>query len=166
MIRRLFLQNGQFIIATTPVLISTVLGSCVAVCLWDRRTRIGGMNHYLLPGTHEDSPGNADRGYTSVRMLIRALLNRGADKAHLEAKIFGGCNALYQHNDLYEIGKRNVDIARKILNEHDIAIVAADTGGALGRKIAFNTGTGKVRMRLLRKTAVEINEAIDKGFNY
>jgi len=165
-IRKFFLQNGQFTIATTPVLIATVLGSCVAVCLWDKKKKIGGMNHYLLPGSEEDSAGNADRGFTAVKMLIRSLLNRGVDKTDLEAKVFGGCNSLYQQNDLFEIGKRNVDIAKKILKEHDIPIAASDTGGQFGRKIIFNTGTGKVRVRLLKRTAAEINEEINKGFNY
>ncbi|MBL0744561.1 chemotaxis protein CheD [Chryseolinea lacunae] len=166
LIRKYYIQNGQFFITTTPVLISTVLGSCVSVCLWDKRTHIGGMNHYLLPGTEEDKAGNADRGFPAVKMLIRSLLNRGVDKADLEAKIFGGCNSLYQKNDLYEIGKRNIDVARQILKENDIAIVASDTGGQFGRKIIFNTGTGKVKMRLLNRTAADINEEINKGFNY
>ena len=157
---------GQFMITTVPTLVSTLLGSCVAVCLWDKENRIGGMNHYLLPGSPEDDAGNANRGLTSTRLLIRSMINRKAKLENIEAKVFGGCNSLYRNNDLFKVGERNIAIAFEVLKEFGIPAKAHHTGGAFGRKIVFNTFTGRVRMRLLVKSTNEVNEEIDKGFSY
>ena len=124
------------------------------------------MNHYLLPGNDEDDAGNANRGLTSTRILIRSLLNRKVRLENLEAKVFGGCNSLYKDNDCFKVGERNILMAMDVLNEYNIRVSAQHTGGSYGRKIVFNTATGKVRMRLLVKTAAEINEEISKGFGY
>jgi chemotaxis protein CheD len=157
---------GQFLITNSSSLISTVLGSCVSVCLWDRVTKMAGMNHYLLPGNEQDDINNMDRGVHSTRLLIRSLINRKCSVEHLEAKVFGGCNSLYQNRDVFRVGERNVEIALNILQSYKIRIKAQDTGGTRGRKIIFNTDTGKVRMKLLTKTASEVNEEINKGFGY
>jgi len=164
-LRKHIIFPGQFIITSVPTLISTVLGSCVSVCLWDSDTNIAGMNHYLLPGTSEDDAGNSNRGLTSIRMLIRSMINRRSDLANMEAKIFGGCNSLYRQNDLFKVGERNVSIALNVLREYNIRVSAQHVGGPYGRKIVFNTSTGKVKMRLLIKNH-NINEEIDKGFGY
>jgi chemotaxis protein CheD len=157
---------GQFIITTTPSLISTVLGSCVAVCLWDRENHTSAMNHFLLPGNEEDNGTDTTRGLTATRLLVRSMINRQVKIDNVEAKVFGGCNSLYKNNDLFKIGERNIEMARNVLKEFDIQIRAQHIGGAYGRKIVFNTGTGKVRMRLLTTPATEINEKISKGFGY
>jgi tetratricopeptide (TPR) repeat protein len=83
----------------------------------------------------------------------------------VEAKIFGGCNSLYRNNDLYKVGERNISIALEVLRDYNIHVSAQHVGGQHGRKIVFNTATGKVRMRLLVKNQ-DINEEIDKGFGY
>jgi len=124
------------------------------------------MNHYLLPGTSDDNAGDPNRGLTSTRMLIRSLINRKVNPENLEAKVFGGCNSLYINNDLFRVGERNVTVALEVLKNHHVAVTAQHTGGNQGRKIVFNTSTGKVRMRLLNKTTVEVNEEIHKGFGY
>src|SRR6478736_3835776 len=149
---------GQFIITSVPTLISTVLGSCVSVCLWDKERKIGAMNHYLLPGKPEDDVNNMDRGLTSIRMLIRSLANRNVNMQGLEAKVFGGCNSLYINNDYFRIGERNVEVALEMLKQYSITLAAQHVGGSVGRKIVFNTEKGKVRMRLLTKTTAEIND--------
>jgi len=165
-LRKHIVFPGQFVITSVPSLISTVLGSCVSVCLWDKETGIAGMNHYLLPGVESDEAGNPNRGLTSIRMLIRAMLNRQVRLENLEAKVFGGCNSLYKDNDCFRVGERNILMAMDVLNEYGIRVSAQHTGGNYGRKIVFNTATGKVRMRLLVKTAAEVNEEISKGFSY
>lgn len=164
--RKFVVFPGQFIITSVPALITTVLGSCISVCLWDRKKMIGGLNHYLLPGNPQDQSGDPDRGYPSTRMLVRSLLNRNADLQFLEAKVFGGCNSLYREKNTYRIGERNTEAALQVLKEFNIPVVAQHVGGSYGRKIVFNTATGKVRMRLLGKSGTEINEEIDKGFGY
>lgn len=157
---------GQFVITSVPSLISTVLGSCIAVCLWDKRNGIGGMNHYLLPGTREDDVSNTNRGITAIPLLIRSMINRNVKIEDLEAKIFGGCNSLYTNNDLFKVGERNTAIAIAVLQDYNIKLKAHHVGGGNGRKIVFNTSNGIVRMRLLKKPTEVINEEINKGFGY
>jgi chemotaxis protein CheD len=157
---------GQYMITSVPALVSTVLGSCISVCLWDKSAGIGGMNHYLLPGTEDQEPGNMNRGNTAIQLLVRSMLNRSATIENLEAKVFGGCNSLYKENNLYKVGERNAAIAFETLKELNIRVSAQHVGGSYGRKIIFNTGTGKVKMKLLTETAAEINEKINKGFSY
>jgi chemotaxis protein CheD len=157
---------GQYMITSVPALVTTVLGSCVSVCLWDKVAGIGGMNHYLLPGTEDDEPGNMDRGIKSIQLLVRSMLNRRATIENMEAKVFGGCNSLYKENNFFKIGERNAAIAFEILKGFNIHVSAQHVGGSYGRKIIFNTSTGKVRTKLLTETAAEINEKINKGFGY
>jgi chemotaxis protein CheD len=156
---------GQVVITSAPALITTVLGSCVSVCLWDSTTRFAGMNHYLLPGTSDDKPDNGNRGITSIPLLVKSFINRNINIGGLEAKVFGGCNSLYQNADFYKIGERNVATAIEILKSYNIKITAQHTGGQYGRKIVMNSTTGKVQMRLLIKRDT-INEEINKGFGY
>ncbi|MEO7990654.1 MAG: chemotaxis protein CheD [Chryseolinea sp.] len=165
-LRKHIVFPGQFIITSVPTLISTVLGSCVSVCLWDKVSKIGAMNHYLLPGTPQDDLGGANRGMTSTPILIRSLINRKVKLENLEAKVFGGCNSLYLINDQFKVGERNISMAMDILKNYNINVTAQHVGGGYGRKIVFNTATGKVRMRLLIKTETDINEKINKGFGY
>lgn len=166
LLKRHFITNGQFLITTAAAEIYTVLGSCVSVCLWDRQMKMGGMNHYLMPGSLQTRSGDPDLGYSSTSMLIRSMLNRGARIENLEAKIFGGCNSWASDQSIFSVGQRNVAVADQLLNEAGIQITARHTGGYSGRKIIFNTSTGKVKMYVLSKSATEVNEAINKGFGY
>jgi chemotaxis protein CheD len=166
MIKRHTLFPGEMLITTAPSLISTLLGSCVSVCLWDNAKKFGGINHFLLPGTAREA-GDPNRGMSSINMLVRSMLNRGATIETLEAKVFGGCNSFNQASDTFMVGQRNIEMAMQVLRELRIHVKARHTGGIYGRKIVFNTNTGKVNMRLLIKsTANEINEKINKGFGY
>ena len=164
--KKYFLHEGQFIITTIPAEIVTILGSCVSVCLWDKTLGMAGINHYLLPGNTEEDAGNPNRGYSSIRLLIKSMVNRKSCIENIEAKVFGGCNSVYKESKMFPIGQRNVEVAIQSLKEAGIHITANQTGGNCGRKIIFNTRTGKVRMRLLTKPASEIIEEINKGFNY
>jgi len=164
--KKYFLVEGQFIITTVPAEIITVLGSCVSVCLWDKSKRMGAMNHYLLPGNDDDEAGNPSRGISATKMLIRSMINRQGDVKNIEAKIFGGSNSLQNIKGKLSVGERNVEVALHVLKDAGISVIANQTGGSFGRKIIFNTRTGKVRMRLLTKPLTEIIEEINKGFGY
>jgi chemotaxis protein CheD len=153
-------------ITTIAANIHTILGSCVSVCLRDTALKMAGINHYLLPGSPQSSPGNANHGHSSIRMLIRSMTNRGAKIENMEAKIFGGCNSWVREAGLLSVGRKNIDVATLLLKEAGISIIAQDTGGICGRKIIFNTATGKVKVYVLTKTAAEVNEDIRKGFGY
>ena len=157
-----FISEGEIYVSEVPLQVITILGSCIAICMWDKKNKIGGMNHYLLPGKKEENMENTNRGNAAIPALVNLMIEKGGRKANMEAKIFGGCQSLYS-NVNYEVGKKNIEMAVKILNELNIPIVAGDTGGKYGRKIIFNTGTGKVLMKLLNKTSKEIDEEKNKS---
>lgn len=163
--KNITIYPGQFIVSSSPAVITTVLGSCVSVCLWDKEQKVGGMNHFLLPGTGAASTkdaGDANRGIASTSMLVHALLRRNCKLENLEAKVFGGCNSLYPDNDLFKVGIRNIEAALLVLSQFGIPVVARHIGGAKGRKIKFDISTGKVRMILLDKIP-SYNEASNKS---
>src|SRR5579859_1268958 len=88
--RAVYLHAGQLVVATEPTQITTVLGSCVAICLWDPALRIGGMNHYMLPINPAASEGTARFADSATCALVEGLMAAGASSGRLEAKIFGG----------------------------------------------------------------------------
>ncbi|HPP87039.1 MAG TPA: chemotaxis protein CheD [bacterium] len=148
------LQPGYIYFAKEPTLITTVLGSCVSVALYDTKQKIGGMNHYRLPLPPNKNERTAVYGFPAIYKLIHLLLDNGAEKENLTAQIFGGAiNEIYSNNE--KIGEKNVEIAEKMLKKYSIKIVSKDTGGNLGRKVVFNTFTGEciiLKVEKLRRT--------------
>jgi chemotaxis protein CheD len=152
-----FLYPGFLVVESAPHIITTILGSCISVCLWDTVTKTGGINHYIYPlynmyprGCEEPSFKYGD---IAIRELIQKTSAKGSKK--LIAKVFGGARMFQQSNDsLPEVGAKNIEIAKTILKDHDIPIISSDIGGNIGRKIVFHTDTGdvfvqKIRSRLL-----------------
>ncbi len=134
-----FLRPGFIYLPDRPTTISTVLGSSVAVSLYDRSLKTGGMNHFLFPYSGGRRKTTALYGNVSVLTLIRMMAGKGSKLSDLEAQIFGGAfNGEYSKKD---IGKDNFKSARHILSGKRIKIISEDVGGELGRKIVFNTGT-------------------------
>lgn len=142
-----FIHVGQIHIDTAPGAISTVLGSCVAVCLYDRNLGIGGMNHYLLPFWNGNGLQTPKFGNISIPKMIEQMMEHGSTHKTLEAKVFGGASMNIGNSDSMMIGEKNILVAREILKEYKIAIVAEDIGGQNGRKIQFDIERGKVLMK-------------------
>ncbi len=141
---KIFLLPGQIAVAEEETLISTLLGSCVAVCLHDPLTKIGGLNHYLLAEVTKDEVPSSRYGIFAIPQLIKEMEKKGADIYQLQAKVFGGGN-VHKDNKMGEaIGRRNVEQAEKMLKEKGIWIVRKDVGGDRSRKITFNTTTFEV----------------------
>lgn len=148
-----FIHVGQIYIDNGLVQISTVLGSCVAVCLYDKKLGIGGMNHYLLPFWNGNGLQSLKFGNISIPKLIESLLERGAKINTLEAKIFGGAAInISCCNGAMMVGEKNILVAKEILNDYKIKIVAEDVGGNNGRKIQFNLDNGKVLLKYIAKS--------------
>jgi chemotaxis protein CheD len=126
-----------------PRTLTTVLGSCVSVCLWDRRGRGGGMTHYLLPRCAQGSARTPRYGDVAIPTLISRLLALGAARGDLRAKVFGGAHVLAT----VPVGGRtlggdNVQVAIEALGTEGISVISEDVGGTRGRKLAFNTVDG------------------------
>jgi chemotaxis protein CheD len=148
-----FIHVGQILVDNGSVQISTVLGSCVAVCLYDKKLGIGGMNHYLLPFWNGNGLQSLKFGNISIPKLIEAMIEKGAKIDSIEAKIFGGASINFStYNQNMLVGEKNILVAREILSDCKIKIVAEDVGGNSGRKIQFNLENGKVLLRYTAKS--------------
>lgn len=143
----LYAPQGQY-------LIHTLLGSCVAVCLYDPVKQQGGMNHYMLPLWNGEGLASPKYGNIAIEKLIEVLERNGSKRNNLIAKVFGGGEVIESNHHYFNIGKRNVEIGYDLLHEYRIPIKGESTGGKLGRKIQFNTVTGSVKMKYINRSEV------------
>jgi chemotaxis protein CheD len=143
-LNRHFLYPGTIFAEPLDYQISTVLGSCVAVCLWDRVVRRGGMNHIMLPLWNGEGLATPKYGNIAMEKLFAKVISIGCHREHLVAKVFGGANVSGTGLEAYMIGDRNVALALQMLDEFGIGVAARDVGGGVGRKIIMNTATGVV----------------------
>ncbi|NTV49660.1 MAG: chemotaxis protein CheD [Geobacteraceae bacterium] len=143
-INKHFLFPGTIFADPLEYQISTVLGSCVAVCLWDKVVRRGGMNHMMLPFWNGEGLATPKYGNIAMEKLLGKVLSIGCHREHLVAKIFGGANVSGTGLEVFMIGDRNVTLALQMLEEFRIPVVAKDVGGRVGRKIIMNSETGVI----------------------
>ena len=134
---RHFLYPGQVFVTREPITISTILGSCAAVCLWDRHKKAGGMNHYLLPDGPNEGPNRLRYGNVANPELLEKLLALGCEIRNLQAKIFGGSCA-FGADPLQSLGSRNVELAEDFLRSAGIPVVERDVSGKHGRQIGVS----------------------------
>ena len=146
--RKITIVQGEFRVSADPaVLLSTVLGSCVTVCLHDPVKKVGGMNHFLLPsGQVGDNGGSMRYGLFAMETLINALMKEGSKKAHLQAKLFGGARI---STELRDIGQANAAFARDFLATEGIACLAESLGGRNARRVLYRPATGHASMLLV-----------------
>ncbi|MCE3226859.1 MAG: cheD [Bacteroidetes bacterium] len=130
-----------------PYIIDTVLGSCVAVCLYDQKLRRGGINHYMLPFWNGEGLASPKFGNIAIEKLLERMIRQGSKKSDLVAKVFGGAN---QMNATINIGARNIQIAEEMLAGLNIRIISKSMGGTVGRKMSFNSESGEILMRFLK----------------
>jgi len=146
------LLPGEYFVTDKDLLLVTVLGSCVAACIRDCYSGIGGMNHFMLPdGGEAGGPLNASARYGTYAMeiLINQLLKLGARRSNLEAKVFGGGNVL-DGLTVANVGQRNADFVLKFLQTERIRVVAQDLVDIFPRKVYFFPKTSKVMVKKLR----------------
>lgn len=123
--------------------IATLLGSCVAVCLFEPKLRFGGLNHFMLPIRTRASDSEYDsllRGDYAMEVLVNAMLGKGAQKQRMIAKAFGGGNVVSSLRK--SIGDGNINFTRSWLEREGIALVSSDFGGPWARKVIFEPATG------------------------
>jgi chemotaxis protein CheD len=145
-----YLHAGHLFVSGTPCRVSTILGSCVSVALFDPVAQVGGLNHFLLPQGPENTAPSARFGTIAVPWLIDALVEAGAQRRALQAKLFGGACVLRAFRTTAgNLGTKNVQVAKAILQAEGIPIVAEDVDGERGRKLIFQTHDGAAWVRSL-----------------
>lgn len=150
----IFLSPGTLHCAAVPSRVTTVLGSCVAVCLWDERLRLGGINHYLLPH-HCAADPSLRFGDTAIERLLHEMQRLGCQPKSLQAKLFGGAAVLGLATGGDPVGDQNVRVALDKLCQHGIPVIARDTGGASGMLIRMLTESGTVTVRRVTTRATK-----------
>ena len=142
---------GEYHANATNTIITTVLGSCVSVCLYDCTSGIGGMNHYMLPResghTHGSGHGSARYGNHAMDLLLEHVIQLGAVRCRLEAKVLGAGRVI---EGMADVGSRNSAFALQYLKEKDIRIRALDLGSIFPRKVCFCPASGRVFVRRIR----------------
>lgn len=137
---------GDVVCAREPLELRAVLGSCIAVCLYDPATRIGGMNHVLLPGVVR-GPDAGRYAESALRALLTQLLDHGAARSRLQAKAFGGAHVLPVPARDNDVAARNAEAIRAFLAAASIPLVAEDLGGRTARQVRFHSWDGRAFVR-------------------
>ena len=140
---------------------STLLGSCVAVCLFDPLLRVGGLNHFMLPNMGRSQHGDVDSllsGDFAMESLLNALLQKGAKKVRLQAKGFGGGTIIDIQGGSLSIGMRNANFAKEWLDREGIPLLSSDFLGPWSRKVLFlpNTGDAYCRRMVTNMATAEV----------
>lgn len=165
------IHPGEFYTSKDDIYIATVLGSCISVALYESKQGFGGMNHFMLPKSNREEPlSSADEGRFgnyAMELLINDMLNNGACKKNLRAKVFGGGNVLDSGNSqLSMTGINNISFALNYLQAENIPIVVNDTGGIFPRKIYFNPLTSKVFLKRIQKSGNSVEQIKKRELEY
>lgn len=158
--KRVHIIQGEYKVVDDPdVVLTTILGSCVAACLRDPVAGVGGMNHFLLPGTVGAGGGDATRyGVHLMELLINDMLKKGARRDRIEAKVFGGAKTIASFSN---VGEQNVAFALQFLKDEGIPVVSSSTGGEHGRKIEFWPVSGRARQLPLTGAETKTTVALE-----
>jgi chemotaxis protein CheD len=142
------IQGDFYVSDDRGLVLSTVLGSCIAICLYDPAIEAGGMNHFLLaePGSNSEIDPLKQRLYGAFAMeqLINEMIKRGASRSTMKAHIYGGSNI---NRAMAHIGSSNASFARDFLRQDGIPISLEDTGGSSARRLDLKPATGQIRCK-------------------
>jgi chemotaxis protein CheD len=157
-VRRHSIMQGEIRVSDADnVVLTTILGSCIACCLYDPRAKLGGMNHFLLPLPPQAGPadiGAAQRyGLYAMEVLVNEMLKAGANRNFMRARLYGGANL---HVGMRSIGTDNAKFAVQFLAADGIDLASSDTGGNSARRLDFQPTTGRIRCRKVQDSVAEI----------
>lgn len=168
------IHPGEYFASSEDELISTILGSCISIVLFDKAQMIGGMNHFML--AYDGSDDNVIReghlvceyGEYAVELLLNDLYKKRAKKSNLIAKVFGGSNMfnISEESTVNNVGKTNILFAFSYLEREHIPITSSDTGGTLPRKIFFNPITSKIWLKRIITTHIEKEKLLTLESSY
>jgi chemotaxis protein CheD len=142
-----FLLPGQLFASREATTITTILGSCVAVCLWSPSQGIGGMNHYLLPEGAGSEANRLRYGANANAALLNELLSLGCAIRDLHAKVFGGATMMVSADPAHSLGKRNMELALDFIKENRIPLVGKHVSEQRGCKLTFQTNDGTTQLK-------------------
>ena len=142
-----YIAQGEYAVSSDPeTTISTILGSCVATCLWDPVARVGGMNHFLLPDGPTSRSEVSSFGANAMELLINGLIRSGAVRSRLRAKVFGGAE---MYRGLTNAGNQNGAFVLEYLEREGIPCDGQSLGGSKARRVEFVPMTGNARQKLV-----------------
>ncbi|MCM0081354.1 chemotaxis protein CheD [Geomonas sp. Red32] len=152
-----YLKPGGLVIASKPTMVTTLLGSCVAVTLYCPRLRMGAICHAVLPACRrspclECQLEGSKYVLCAVRLMLRHLAERGVNRSEIQAKLFGGAEMFTCRGKNGSVGQQNAELALRLLQDEGIRLVSHDFGGERGRKLVFDTDSGEVYLKKLRKS--------------
>ncbi|WP_066269028.1 chemoreceptor glutamine deamidase CheD [Hydrogenophaga palleronii] len=153
---------GEYYVTTEDMLLMTVLGSCIAACLWDPRVRVGGMNHFMLPDGGNDSGGRY--GSYAMELLINEMMKLGARRETMQAKVFGGGQVMHTFTTM-NVGERNTQFVLDYLQTERIAVISKDVLDIHPRKVCYFPATGKAMVKRLAHSHPETLETQDRKIN-
>ena len=150
-LRQVYLHPGGLYASPEAAHLSIIVGSCVAVCIFNPRLSIGGATHYLLPTLEGQGKPSPRYGDVAITQLLHGLEQAGSKKKDLEAGVYGGACVLhaFRGGSSELIGYKNVRLALEVLSREKIRIVRQETGGEKGRKITMRTDTGATSFKLI-----------------
>lgn len=168
---------GEIYVSKLGEVVSTVLGSCISVCLYDKINRVGGMNHFMLPfdkSNDVDFTGSSVSsnlgnklfryGIFAMEQLIAEMQKKGGYRSNFEAKVFGGGNVIHTGNKNFNVGHKNIEFANFFLKMEGIPILISSTGDNYGREVIFYTDTNKVlQKKIATRSVKEMEESYVKS---
>ncbi|WP_374519851.1 chemoreceptor glutamine deamidase CheD [Hydrogenophaga sp.] len=150
---------GEYYVTTEDLVIMTVLGSCIAACIWDPRVRVGGMNHFMLPEGGADAGGRY--GSYAMELLINEMMKLGARREYMQAKVFGGGQVMQSFTTM-NVGERNTQFVLDYLQTERIAVVSKDVLDIHPRKVCYFPATGKAMVKRLAHSHPETLETQER----
>lgn len=143
-----YLYPGKVFCSKKPHMVHTILGSCIAVSLWDPVLQFGAINHYMLP--YKEGSTSFKYGNAAIAELIKRMLSMGSFKNNIQAKIFGG-SEIANPNGIFNIGERNIMFAQETLKKEHVPIISFSVGGNAGRKVIFYSASGEVLISYIKQ---------------
>lgn len=162
--KRVFLLPGEYCVTKSPTLISTLLGSCVSVSLYNKKLKLGGMNHYMLQKSPDPASNSPKYGDYSNEMMIKFMKKVDPNPANIEAMLFGGGHVVGHLHSGNGIANGNIQIAREILKKYNIRIVKEDIGGNNGRKLYYQSWDNQIKIDKIVKSEYSKEVAIKQEY--
>jgi len=150
---------GEYYVTSDDMMVMTVLGSCIAACIWDPKVRVGGMNHFMLPEGNGDTSGRY--GSYAMELLINEMIKLGARRETMQAKVFGGGQVMHSFTTM-NVGERNTAFVLDYLQTERIAVISKDVLDIYPRKVCYFPATGKAMVKRLAHSHPETLETQER----